>query len=66
MDVTCNALGGLAALDVACSVAPALGRCCTVLNSQWFVIHYADVADAPLSVSGLQASCESSGSIWYL
>ena len=65
MDVTCDALGGTATLDIGCAVATSLGRCCSVLNSQWYVTHYADVPDAPFSASELQSICESSGSVWY-
>lgn len=65
MDVTCSSLGGAATLAVSCDVATALGRCCTVRNGQWFVTHYADVPDAPMTATELEASCESAGNTWY-
>jgi hypothetical protein len=65
MDATCDGLSGVATLGEACSVASSLGRCCSVLNTQWYVTHYADGADAPLSAGELQTICETSGSVWF-
>ncbi|MDG1480938.1 MAG: hypothetical protein P8R54_15185 [Myxococcota bacterium] len=65
MDVTCGALGGTATLEVSCDVEAALGRCCSVSNGQWYVTHFADVPDAPLTASELQMNCESAGDTWY-
>ena len=65
MDVACDALGGTATLDEACDVESALGRCCSLMNGQWSVTHYADTADAPLSASELQGFCESAGGSWF-
>lgn len=65
MDVTCSALQGTAALAEACNVPNALGRCCQLLNGQWFVTHYAKDNGSGLSPVELQGICESGGGTWY-
>ena len=65
MDTTCTALQGNAALSIACDVPDSIGRCCQLLNGQWFVTHYAQENSSGLEANDLQSFCESGGGIWY-
>lgn len=65
MDITCDAMKGVGAAGESCSVEDSIGRCCNLNNGQWFVHHYANIADAPLSADELKQICEDGAGVWY-
>lgn len=65
MDVTCLTLQGNVSVSVGCDLTNEIGRCCQLMNEQWFVTHYLEGNSSGLEATELQAFCEDAEGSWF-